>query len=166
MFAIELLYTNLANFLLLILEKKMYKVVIDHAPSQLDNTVVREGLIASYAHIVGERDKPFSIFLKDNSGKVFGGIQAWLDTQSVYIDIFWVKETLRNKGYGKKLLDTTEQEAIKNGCIFSTVDTWDFQAESFYLNNGYQRIGAIKNYWLTHSRIFLRKKLTEQPHHI
>jgi hypothetical protein len=42
------------------------------------------------------------------------------------------------------LLYTAEQEAIKNGCVFSTVDTWDFQAEEFYLKNGYERIGEIK----------------------
>jgi hypothetical protein len=39
------------------------------------------------------------------------------------------------------------------------VDTWDFQAEEFYLKNGYERIGELKNYWHGHSKIFLRKKL-------
>jgi hypothetical protein len=34
--------------------------------------------------------------------------------------------------FGTKLLDAAEREAIKNGCIFSLVDTWDFQAEEFY----------------------------------
>lgn len=58
-----------------------------------------------------------------------------------------------------KLLDEVEQEAIKNGCVFSLVDTWDFQAEEFYLKKGYERIGELKNYWLGHSKIFLRKNL-------
>ena len=88
----------------------MYKVVIDYTPNQSDNDAVREGIFASYKNIVGERDKPFSIFLKDDSGKVFGGIQAYIDTQSVYIDILWVEENLREQGYGKKLLDAAEQE--------------------------------------------------------
>ena len=110
----------------------MYRVVVDHAPSQADNAVVREGIIASNENIIGERDKAFSIFLKNNSGKVFGGIQAFIDTESVYIDVLWVEESLQKQGHGTKLLDAAEREAIKNGCAFTSVDTWDFQAEEFY----------------------------------
>lgn len=137
----------------------MYKVVVDYAPAKADNAVVREGIIASNENIIGERDKAFSIFLKNDSGQVFGGIQAFLCTESVYIDVLWVEENLQKQGYGTKLLDAVEREAIKNGCVFSLVDTWDFQAEKFYLKNGYERIGELKNYWLDHSKIFLRKKL-------
>ena len=137
----------------------MYKVVVDHAPSQEDNAVIREGIIASNEHIVGERDRAFSIFLKNDAGNVFGGIQAFLDTESIYIDVLWVAEHLQKQGYGTKLLETAEREAINNGCMFSMVDTYDFQAEEFYVKNGYERIGEIKNYWHGHSKIFLRKKL-------
>ncbi len=135
----------------------MYKVVVDYTPSDVDNDVVREGVIAFNETIIGERDKAFSIFFKNDEGKVFGGIQAFLGTESVYIDVLWVEENLRKQRYGTKLLDAVEQEAIKNGCIFSLVDTWDFQAEVFYLKNGYERIGELKNYWLSHSKIFLKK---------
>jgi GNAT superfamily N-acetyltransferase len=135
------------------------KVIVDYDPNQADNAVISEGIIASNAHILGERDKAFSIFLKNDSGKVFGGIQAFLDTESVYIDTLWVEESLQKKGYGTKLLYAAEQEAIKNGCKYLTVDTWDFQAEEFYLKNGYERIGEVKNYWLGHSKISLRKKI-------
>ena len=139
--------------------KEKLKIVVDYAPSQADNDVVREGIIASNEHVVGERDKAFSIFLKNDSGKVFGGIQAFRDTESTYIDVLWVEESFQKQGYGTKLLGVAEREAIENGCIFSLVDTWDFQAEEFYLKNGYERIGEIKNYWHGHSKIFLRKKL-------
>jgi GNAT superfamily N-acetyltransferase len=135
------------------------KVVVDHDPSQADNAVISEGIIASNAHILGERDKTFSIFLKNDLGKVFGGIQAFLDSESVYIDVLWVEEKLQKKGYGTKLLEAVELEAFKNVCKYLTVDTWDFQAEEFYLKNGYERIGEVKNYWLGHSKISLRKKI-------
>lgn len=135
------------------------KVVVDYDPSQADNAVISEGIIASNAHILGERDKKFSIFLKNDSGEVFGGIQAFLDSESVYIDTLWVGEKLQKKGYGTKLLAAVEQEAIKNRCKYLTVDTWDFQAEGFYLKNGYERLGEVKNYWLGHAKITLRKKI-------
>jgi len=138
----------------------MYTIVVDHDPNQADNAVIVEGLVSFYEDVTGEsRDKEFSIFLKNDSGKVFGGIQALFDTQSVYIEIFWVDKKLRHQGWGTKLLYAAEQEAIKNGCVFSTVDTWDFQAEELYLKNGYEHMGEIKNYWRHHSRIFLRKRL-------
>jgi hypothetical protein len=38
---------------------------------------------------------------------------------------------------------------------FSLVDTWDFQAKEFYLKNGYEKIGELKNYWHGHSKLFL-----------
>ncbi|MBA3956798.1 MAG: GNAT family N-acetyltransferase [Parachlamydiaceae bacterium] len=140
-------------------KENMYKVVVDYAPTDADNAVVREGIDAFNEKILGERDKAVSIFLKNDSGKVFGGIQAFLGTESIYIDTLWVEGNLRKQGYGGKLLDAAEQEAIKNGCIFSLLDTWDFQAEEFYLKSGYERISEIKNYWLGHSKIFLRKNL-------
>ena len=137
----------------------MYKTIIDHAPSQAANNVIKEGLFAAHKDIIGEPDKHFSVFLKNDLGKIAGGIMAFFDTESVYIDALWVDETLRNQGYGKKLLKAAEQEGINHGCVFSTTDTWDFQAEGFYLKNGYERMGEIKNYWFNHSRIFLRKNL-------
>lgn len=137
----------------------MYKVVVDHAPNEADNAVVTEGIVASIANVVGERDKAFSVFLKNDSGEVVGGIQAFFDSESIYIDVLWVQENLQHHGYGTKLLAAAEQEAIKNGCVYSLVDTWDFQAEKFYVKNGYERVAEIKNYWHGHAKIFLRKKL-------
>ena len=137
-----------------------YTITVDYAPSQADNAVVQEGLILSYELLMGEsRDKEFSIFIKNATGEIVGGMQAHFDTESVYIEMLWVAEQLRKQGFGKKMLDAAEQEAVKNGCKYSTLDTWSFQAEAFYVKNGYERIGEIKNYWHEHSRIFLRKKI-------
>ncbi|CDR34799.1 GNAT family N-acetyltransferase [Criblamydia sequanensis] len=137
----------------------MYKVVVDYEPKEADNDVLREGMLAFNEKIVGERDKPFSIFLKNESGKIYGGVQAFLGSESVYIDLLFVDEALQKQGYGTQLLLAVEQEALKKGCVFSLVDTWDFQAEAFYLQRGYKRIGELKDYWLGHSKIFLRKNL-------
>jgi GNAT superfamily N-acetyltransferase len=137
-----------------------YKIIVDHNPSQTDNATVMEGLIVDYERLMGEpRDKEFSVFLKNDLGEIVGGIQAHFDTESVYVETLWVDEKLRKKGYGSKLLNAAELEAIKNGCVFSTLDTWNFQAEGFYLKNGYEPMGEIKKYWHGHSRIFLRKVL-------
>jgi len=137
----------------------MYKILVDYDPSEINNKIIIDGVFAAHAHLVGEKDKSFSIFLENNAGKILGGMQASLDTESIYIELLWVDDLIRNQGYGKQLLNTAEQEALKVGCKFSTVDTWDFQAPEFYLKNGYDCIGEIKNYWQGHARIFFRKKL-------
>ena len=141
-------------------KENVYKVVVDYAPTEADNAVVREGIIAFNEKVLGERDRAFSIFLKNSLGKVFGGIQAFMGTESIYIDVLWVERNLQKQGYGKKLLDAAEQEAIKNGCVFSAVDTFDFQAEEFYLKSSYERVGELKNCWFGHSKFFLRKNLS------
>ena len=137
----------------------MRKVIVDYAPTDADNEIVREGITAFNEKILGERDRAFSIFLKDDQAKVLGGIQAEL--RAVH---HRVKDgSLQKQGYGAKLLKAAEREAIENGCLYSLVDTWDFQAEEFYLKNGYERIGELKKYWLGHTKIFLRKKLNQVP---
>jgi ribosomal protein S18 acetylase RimI-like enzyme len=140
----------------------MYQISIDHAPKDSDITFIREGIVEATRNVLGDVDfleKTFSVFLKDKNNNIYGGILARYDLESVYIDSLWIAEKSRHQGYGTKLLNTAESEACKLGCRYSTLDTWSFQAEDFYSKNGYERIGEIKDYWLHHSRIFLRKKL-------
>ncbi len=95
----------------------MYHIDIDYAPTQASNDVIRDGVFNSSKEIIGERDKDFSIFLKDGTMKILGGIQACLDTQSVYINLLWIDKSIRQKAYGTKLLAAAEQEGLKNDCI-------------------------------------------------
>jgi GNAT superfamily N-acetyltransferase len=137
----------------------MFQIIVDNDPSESDNDIVKDGVFKAHADLIGAKDKSFSVFLKNNAEKIVGGIHATFDTESVYLETLWVDDALRHQGYGKKLLHAVEQEAVKKGCHLATTSTWDFQAESFYLKNGYARIGEVENYWKGHSMIFLRKGL-------
>ena len=137
----------------------MYKMITDFNPSEADNQVLSSALMDFNDKIFGEKVKPLSIFLKNETNAICGGIITYLQSDSIHIDILWVDEAIRGKGHGEKLLKAAEEEAIKYGCSFSTVNTMDFQAEGFYLKYGYERICEFKNYILGHARIFLRKKL-------
>ena len=46
-------------------KENVYKVIVDYAPTEDDNAVVEEGIIAFNESILGERDRAFSIFLKN-----------------------------------------------------------------------------------------------------
>lgn len=140
----------------------MYTIAIAHEENEAANAIIQEGMIEFTTKVLGQTgflEKPFSVLLTDESKKIHGGVLAKFDSESVYIDMLWVEENLRHQGYGTKLLIATENEASKLGCRYSTLDTFSFQAEQFYLKNGYERLGEVKNYYLNHSKIFLRKKL-------
>jgi len=140
----------------------MYKTVIDYDVKEDDKRIILDGLIVDTKNVLGGEaflEKSFSVMLKDENNKIHGGIVARFDLESMYVDLLWIDENLRHQGYGTKLLTAAEMEVHRLGCHYSTVDTYSFQAEEFYLKNGYTILGEIKNYYLHHSKIFLRKKL-------
>ena len=135
------------------------QIKVDYNASDEDKKAIRTGIVAFNESIIHETAKAFSVVLTDKHDKIYGGILAWLHSESIYIDVLWVDESVRHHQYGTKLLRAAEDEARKQGCIYSTLDTFSFQAEAFYVKNGYQHLGEIKNYLFQHSKIFLRKDL-------
>lgn len=99
--------------------------------------------------------------IKDENGNEIAGILAGMGYwNGLEIKILWVDETYRNEGLGSKLLKYTETMAKAKGATISMLDTFDFQAEAFYIKNGYEVVGEIKNFPNGHKRIYLSKKLT------
>lgn len=99
---------------------------------------------------------------KDENGIEIGGILAGLGYwNGLEINILWVKESHRKKGVGTRILKHVEKVAIEKGAEISMLDTFDFQAEGFYLKNGYEPIGEMKDFPKGHRRIYFSKKLTE-----
>jgi GNAT superfamily N-acetyltransferase len=99
---------------------------------------------------------------KDENGIEIGGILAGLGYWNGFeINILWVKEEYRKKGIGTQILKHAEKIAIEKGAKISMLDTFDFQAEKFYLKNGYKPIGEMKGFPKGHRRIYFSKELTE-----
>ncbi|MBW1297594.1 GNAT family N-acetyltransferase [Aquimarina litoralis] len=90
-------------------------------------------------------------------GGILGGIGYW---NGLEIKILWVKESHRKKGVGSKLIKHVEHIAKSKGVKTAMLDTFDFQAEGFYLKNGYQPIGEINNFPEGHRRIYFSKELS------
>ncbi len=105
---------------------------------------------------------PLEFVAKDENGIEIGGILAGLEYwNGLEIKILWVKENYRKKGIGTRILKHAEKIAKEKGAEVSMLDTFDFQAEQFYLKNGYKSIGEIKNFPKGHRRIYFSKNLTE-----
>ena len=105
--------------------------------------------------------KPATIVITENDGQIIGGINATMIRywQRCHIDIFWIEETYRGRGYGRKLLEQMEQIAISNGCKLIQLETYDFQAPDFYQQNGYELFGIIENDSPKYTQYFLKKVL-------
>lgn len=139
--------------------RDMPHIITTERPDPKDAAVVRNGIYAFNNRNYGEKPGFFTVILKSNNGVVYGGLTAYVHSDSIFIDILWVDDALRGQGYGSKILKAAEKEAIRRGIPHATVDTFDFQAEPFYKKNGYYDIGVIKNYVLGFDRFFLRKDL-------
>jgi GNAT superfamily N-acetyltransferase len=75
----------------------------------------------------------------------------------------WLPESLRGDGLGTEVLyqAEAEEEARKRGCTNAHLDTFDFQALSFYQKNGYGLFGKLDGYPTGHQRYFLTKRLIQ-----
>ena len=66
------------------------------------------------------------------------------------MDLLWVREDLRGRGYGKRLLQAAE--AVKRGCRHALLDTMSFQAPLFYERQGYVLYGVLDDFPGEHQR--------------
>ncbi len=103
---------------------------------------------------------PMEFVARDQRGELIGGILGGIGYWSgLEIKLLWVAEEHRNKGYGTQILKHMEEKAKAKGAIIAMLDTFDFQAEGFYLKNGYEPIGEIKDFPKGHRRIYFSKRL-------
>jgi ribosomal protein S18 acetylase RimI-like enzyme len=75
-----------------------------------------------------------------------------------YIDLLWVKDDLRGRGYGHRLLTLAEDEARQRGAKNVYLDTFSFQAPGFYQQHGYQVFGELQDFPPGHQRYFFTKQ--------
>jgi GNAT superfamily N-acetyltransferase len=69
---------------------------------------------------------------------VVGGVIGATYWDWLHIDLMWLKDEFRGRGYGHRLLALAEQEARKRGAKNAYLDTFSFQAPDFYKQHGYQ----------------------------
>lgn len=91
--------------------------------------------------------------------EIVGGIIGATYWGWFYIDLLWVREDFRGRGFGHRLLTIAENEARKRGANNAYLDTFSFQAPDFYRQHGYQVFGELQDFPTGHQRYFLTKQL-------
>lgn len=130
-------------------------------PSEADVRTVREGLLAFNVEHMGRepRSASVSLFLRDSSGQVVGGLLGGWRWGWLYIDQLWIQGSYRERGGGRRLLLAAEAEAIAAGCTDAVLDTFSFQARGFYERHGYHVYATLEGYPPGHRQLFLHKRL-------
>lgn len=137
-----------------------FTMKIEAAPEKDDVQAIYKGLDAynmQYAQAINYQ--PLVIFIRDEAGKIVGGLAGETYWGWLHVDGLWVDESARGLGYGSQLLEMAEQEALQRGCKGSHLDTMSFQAQPFYEKHGYTVWGVMDDVPQGHQRIFMKKKL-------
>jgi GNAT superfamily N-acetyltransferase len=100
------------------------------------------------------------LFIRDGDGSVRGGLIGTHLWGWLYLETLWVEEVLRGVGWGSRLLSQAEAEARSAGCTRALLDTFEFQALSFYEHRGYSIFATLDDFPPGYRRYYLKKDLT------
>ncbi|MEK0266254.1 GNAT family N-acetyltransferase [Stenotrophomonas rhizophila] len=131
-------------------------------PASADDTrAVFAGLLSFNQAASGDAldDQPVNRVIHDAAGQVVAGIAADVCGGWLMVHALWVDDTRRGEGLGQALLAEAEQQARALGAHAVTLDTFSWQAEGFYLKQGYEVFGRLQAFPPGHQRLYLRKPL-------
>ncbi|MGM0214278.1 GNAT family N-acetyltransferase [Enterococcus sp. AZ109] len=133
-----------------------------------NNTLEMQELVKDKIVEFGNRSLPTSIdtlpeasygcYLYDDKNNIVGGIVAHCYWNIMHIDFFWVDESLRGQGQGRKLLTKMESIAQREKCKVIHLETFSFEAPLFYEKSGYQEFGKINDVPVMDCDYFFFKK--------
>lgn len=125
------------------------------------NNVILDGLRTWNEARLGRsaRPVPLSVFVRDDTGNVVGGLIGQMLFAWLYVDKLWLPEALRGTGMGSTVLGEAERHAIARGCRWAHLQTLEHQALPFYERRGYAVFGVLEGYPPGSRRYYLRKTL-------
>ena len=137
-------------------------LVLTEAPDGAAQAAIRDGLRDYNFGQAGYRDtRPLAVLVRDpDTEQTIGGLLGRTSMGLLFIDLFFLPESLRKHGLGTRVIRTAEEEATRRGCSRAVLFTVTFQAPGFYERQGYQVLGRIECEPPGHTRICMTKKLT------
>jgi len=101
--------------------------------------------------------------LRGQSGRLLGGLMGLTHGKWLYVEFVWVDESVRGRGYGRRLLVAAEREAIGRGCGRANLDTATSPADGFFRRCGYSVCGELRDYLPGQHRYWMYKTLIGEP---
>ena len=136
-------------------------VELTDAPSPEADEVIEGGLGRFNEQQAGIADyRRLAVIARDRAtGEVLGGLTGRTSLGLLFIDLFFLPESLRGGGLGSRMLLLAEEEARRRGCCAAVLYTISFQAPGFYERHGYRVFGEIPCHPPGTSRLFMTKTL-------
>ena len=135
------------------------QVILENTESQKAQEI--GNLIRSYNRSKREtaESEPLNLYVEDEKGNLLAGLIAETFGNWLEIEYLFVKEEFRGQGIGSQLLQQAESEAKKKNCRYAFVNTYQFQAPTFYQKYGYKEVFTMKDYPYTGQRHYYQKEL-------
>ena len=102
---------------------------------------------------------PVNFVLRGERGDVLGGLLGDVWGRWLRVTYLWVSEAARGRGHGSRLMANAENHARDRGAIGVTLETFSFQARSFYESLGYAVFAVVEDYPPKEAKFFLKKPL-------
>lgn len=135
------------------------QVILENTESQKAQEI--GDLIRSYNRSKREKaeSEPLNLYVEDDKGELMAGLVAETFGNWLEIEYLFVKEEFRGQGIGSQLLRKAESEAKKKNCRYAFVNTYQFQAPTFYQKQGYKEVFTLKDYPYAGQRHYYQKDL-------
>jgi GNAT superfamily N-acetyltransferase len=137
-----------------------YQIAFVDRPEDSAWGIIGRGISQYNRQQAGEHNfQRLCFVLRTPDGEILGGVLGDMHWTWLHLDLLWVTEELRGRGYGRLLLLAIEDEARRRGASDVFLDTFSFQAPDFYKKYGYRVFGELDNFPAGHQRYFLVKHL-------
>jgi GNAT superfamily N-acetyltransferase len=134
-------------------------ITVEAEPAETVHAVVHNGLREyNRLHAPAPGFQPLVLAAREGD-QVIGGLVGETGWEWLHVELLWVIEPRRGHGIGRQLLAAAEREASHRGARYAYLDTFDFQARSFYERQGYVVFGIQEDYPPGHRRFYMRREL-------
>ena len=123
-----------------------YHLVVEDSPDPADLALLEERVERAAIAAAGVGDvHEFGIFVRDDAGRIFGGISCMAWGGYCELHALWVDPVLRGRLLSRALISGAEARARQQGCRLVGFHGYDLLApRRFYERLGYGVVGAIE----------------------
>lgn len=133
-------------------------------PTEADRAVVLDGLVDfnhAAAGLSGRDRLDLAVLLRGDAGATIGGAIGASFYGWMRLELLWLPEALRGKGWGSRLMQAVEAEAAARRCLGVRLETASFQARGFYEKLGYTVYGTLADHPQGHECHWLCKRFED-----
>lgn len=116
------------------------------------------------AHNVAQAGNPDSetiaLLVRDEkTDDIIGGLYGDIFYRWFFIELLAIPADTQGQGIGSRLIRMAEDIAREKNCVGMWLDTFSFQAPSFYERHGFTEFGRLEDFPPDHKRFYMQKKL-------